>query len=472
MNVFPNPLTGPDGQTYTPRVQAAAIAGWCEWLKERGITAGTPVGLWLAPSPQHLWILRALAELGAIALPLNLRWSPAEVQRWLNQTQATHLLWEPATADTAQALRGNFYSLQLTEPPPGTSALGELSLDRLLCVLPTSGSTGTPKAVPLTLGHFWQSAEAAATGLPPQPGDRALLALPLYHVGGLALVWRCLFHQTPLRVLPRLDVEAVHRAIAQGITHLSLVPTALQKLLAVPDWERWHPHWQRLRAVLVGGGPIPQPLIAQCLALGIPIAPTYGLTEAASQVATLPPAQVPHKPHSVGRPLPGLTLTVRNDQGEALPPHTVGEIWLQGPRLSPACPQPYPTGDLGYRDAEGYLYIVNRRADLIVSGGENIYPQEIEHILEPHCQAVCVVPRPDPYWGQVPVAVIVPGDRPLSLSEVQALCEAAGLARYKFPKAVKFLAALPPLGNGKIDRSTLRNWVAQTGEPLAPSDGP
>ncbi|MGQ9864822.1 MAG: class I adenylate-forming enzyme family protein [Pseudanabaenaceae cyanobacterium] len=472
MNFVPNPLLGADGQTYPPAAQVAAIAAWHRFLAGHGIGEGTPVGLLLTPSPQHLWILRALAELGAIALPINLRWSPTEVQRWLDCTQATHLLWETATAEIAQALTGNVHSLRLAEPPPaGTMALKDIPFDRQLYVLPTSGSTGTPKAIPLTLGHFWQSTEAAATRLPPQPGDRALLTLPLYHVGGLALMWRCLFQQTPLVVLPRFEVETVHRAIAGGITHLSLVPTALQRLLAVPNFDRWYPHWQRLRAVLLGGGPIPLPLVAQCQTLGIPIAPTYGLTEAASQVATLPPSQVPHKPQSVGQPLPGLTLTIRNDRGEPLPPSTIGEIWLQGARLSPACPQPYPTGDLGYLDAEGYLYIVNRRADLIVSGGENIYPREIEQILEPHCQAVCVVPRPDPHWGQVPVAVIVPGDRPLALSTVQTLCQAAGLARYKLPKAVVAIATLPLLANGKIDRPTVRAWVAQSpswADPLPP----
>ncbi|HAN45454.1 MAG TPA: hypothetical protein DCQ32_02755, partial [Cyanobacteria bacterium UBA8156] len=130
-------------------------------------------------------------------------------------------------------------------------------------------------------------------------------------------------------------------------------------------------------------------------------------------------------------------------------------------RLCSIWPQAYPAGDLGYLDTEGYLYIVNRRADLIVSGGENIYPREIEQILEPHCQAVCVVPRPDPLWGQIPVAVVVPSDRPLSLADVQALCQTAGLARYKFPKAVAAIAILPLLANGKIDRPAVRAWVTE-----------
>ncbi|NJK60785.1 MAG: 2-succinylbenzoate--CoA ligase [Oscillatoriales cyanobacterium SM2_1_8] len=270
-------------------------------------------------------------------------------------------------------------------------------------------------------------------------------------MGGLALVWRCAWQSIPLVVLPRFETAAVHRAIAAwGITHLSLVPTALQKAIAAADFAQWHPHWQNLRAILVGGGPIPQPLVAQCLALGLPMAPTYGLTEAASQVATLPPSAVATRPQSVGRPLPGLTLTVRDDQGQALPPSAIGEIWLEGSRLSAACPQPYPTGDLGYLDPDGYLYIVNRRADLIVSGGENIYPREVEQALEPHCQAVCVVPRPDPLWGQVPVAVVVPGDRPYPSSPPKPCAKAPVWPATNFPKICTWCPACPCCPTAKL----------------------
>ncbi|MFQ3680001.1 MAG: AMP-binding protein [Pseudanabaenaceae cyanobacterium] len=458
MHLLPNPLLGADGQTYSPDEQIPAIAAWSRFLAAQGIGEATPVALLLTSRPQHLWVLWALATLGAIALPINLRWSVPEIQFWLEQRQATHLLWETATAETARALTIHLRWVEIADVPPSSPhrAIAPIRRERRGCLLPTSGSTGRPKAIPLTLQHFWQSAAAAATCLPPQPGDRALLVLPLYHVGGLALMWRCVFHQIPLMVLPRFDVETVHRAIATAhITHLSLVPTALQRLLAGQE----RVPWPTLRAVLLGGGPIPQPLIAQGLALGIPMAPTYGLTEAASQVATLPPSQVARKPQSVGQPLPGLTLTIRDEAGRSLPPNALGEIWLEGPRLSPACAQPYPTGDLGYLDPEGYLYLVNRRVDLIVSGGENIYPREIEQILEPHCQAVCIVPRSDPLWGQVPVAVMVPGDRPLSLADVQTLCQAAGLARYKFPKAVQNLPAFPVLPNGKVDRRALGDWA-------------
>ncbi|MCB8987976.1 MAG: AMP-binding protein [Ardenticatenaceae bacterium] len=262
------------------------------------------------------------------------------------------------------------------------------------------------------------SAQASAERLGVQADDLWLSVLPLYHVGGLAVVWRSCLVGTAVDLHARFDLDAINEALdTKPITLISLVPTMLHRLLqARQTWP------DTLRLVLLGGAAAPPDLLQQAQAVHLPVATTYGLTEAASQVATMLPQAVTRKPGSVGKPLHGTTLDIVDEHGRSLPPHTIGEIVVSGPTVmagyfisdfglgisEEGLQNPKSeirnlhTGDMGYLDEDGDLWVVQRRSDLIVSGGENVYPAEVEAVLRSHTAVAnaCVVGLPDPEWGR------------------------------------------------------------------------
>jgi len=244
------------------------------------------------------------------------------------------------------------------------------------------------------------------------------------------------------------------------VNNISLVPTMLQRLLNDPDFRL--ADWQRLDYILLGGESAKAELIQTCLKLKIPIAPTYGMTEAASQIATLNPAELSAKPNSVGKPLACNTLKILGENAKELNPMEVGEIIVCGKNIYLGEAEWLHTGDLGYLDAEHYLYILQRRTDLIISGGENIYPSQIEALLinHPAISEVCVVGKSDPIWGQS-VAVVFVSDRLLTLEEIQNFCLAQGLAKYKLPKYVDQISELPKTASGKIQRQLVKEMLTE-----------
>jgi O-succinylbenzoic acid--CoA ligase len=322
----------------------------------------------------------------------------------------------------------------------------------------------------LTYGNHWWSAVGSVLNLGLRDDDRWLAVLPLFHVGGLAILLRCVIYGIAAVVHETFDPAAVNRAVdEEGITIVSVVSAMLQRML---DERGERPYPPTLRCVLLGGGPAPRPLLEACARRGVPVVQTYGLTEAASQVATLAPADALRKLGSAGKPLFPTEVLVRRD-GASAGPYEVGEILVRGPTVTPGYvnrPEDTAaairdgwlhTGDLGYLDHEGYLYLVDRRDDLIVSGGENVYPAEVEAALlaHPSVEEAGVVGIPDERWGQVPAAVVKPraGAR-LDEEEVKAFC-AERLARYKVPKRVWFVEALPRNAAGKLLRHVLRGWA-------------
>jgi O-succinylbenzoic acid--CoA ligase len=239
----------------------------------------------------------------------------------------------------------------------------------------------------------------------------------------------------------------------------------LTRLLQHPQWQ----NLQKLRAILLGGAPASPELINQCLQLNLPIMPTYGMTETASQVTTLLPHEVAHKQGSSGLPLFGNRLRIvdLDHPEQEVPIGEIGQILVQGASVMSGYLHQLEngavqdgwlyTGDVGYCDRDGYLYVVSRRSDLIISGGENIYPTEIESILLEHPQIneACVVGISDREWGEIVAAVIV-AIAPLSLEDVRKFCEQKSLARYKLPKSVYIWQSLPKTASGKLLRQQIR----------------
>ncbi len=429
-----------------------------------GVAAGARVALVLGGSVQFAVLTHALARLGAVMVPVNTRLAAAEVAWCLRDARATHAICEEANAALASSAcaGGGAQTLTVEElaslPEADAPLRDRIALSDVQGIIYTSATTGRPKGVMLTFGNHWWSAVGSALNLGLRADDCWLAPLPLYHVGGLAILWRSVIYGIPAIVHGIFDPGAVNREIDAGeVTIISVVSTMLQRML---DERGPRPFPASLRAVLLGGGPAPPGLIESCLERGVPVAPTYGLTEAASQVATLPPEEVSRRPGSAGRPL--FPVEVRIE---------IGEILVRGPTVmagyagrpeETACVLRdgwLRTGDMGYLDDDGYLFVSDRRDDLIVSGGENVYPAEVEGVLRDHpaVEDAGVFGLPDPEWGQV-VAAAITVRRGASLDEegVRASC-AARLARYKVPKRIWIVEDLPRSPSGKLVRRALRD---------------
>jgi o-succinylbenzoate---CoA ligase len=459
------------------RVESAAqrLATW-------GAGPGSRVALLLRNGLDFATFVYAGAPLGVELVLLNTRLTRAEIEWQLADVQANYLIYDEHNADTALTAGSNLPILQLFSVRMFSQlAIGDAILrthvkfEATHCVIYTSGTTGKPKGARLSYGNLWWSASDSALNLGIHTDDVWLAILPLFHVGGLSILMRSVIYGNTAIVHQTFDPVAVNRAIdEQRVTMISVVSTMLQRML---DARGDQPYPTTLRCVLLGGGPAPQPLLEACAARGLPVVQTYGLTETASQIATLPPEDALRKLGSAGKPLFHAALKIESN-GLSLPAGEVGEIVVRGPTVIRGYVNDSETptsairngwlhtGDLGYLDAEGYLYVVSRRVDLIVSGGENVYPAEIEAVLlaHPAVEEVGVAGVPDRHWGQVPAAAIkLRAGAALTQTEVQAFC-ADRLARYKIPTHIWFVEELPHNAAGKLVRSALiADWETQVG---------
>ncbi|MHB1225581.1 MAG: o-succinylbenzoate--CoA ligase, partial [Gemmatimonadaceae bacterium] len=342
--------------------------------------------------------------------------------------------------------------------------------DEPLAILYTSGTTGRPKGAVLTYSNFWWSAIGSALNLGLHADDRWLAPLPLFHVGGLSVLTRSAIYGTAAILHDGFDAARVSAAIDdERVTLVSLVPTMLGRLL---DARGDRPFPDSLRCVLLGGGPAARALLERCAALGVPVSQTYGLTESCSQATTLAPADALRKLGSAGMPLYPTELRVVGDDGADVAAGDAGEIVLRGPTITPrywndaeATARALAggwlrTGDVGRLDDEGYLHVLDRRDDLIVSGGENVYPAEVEGALlsHPAVAEAAVIGVPDAEWGQRVVAVVrlLVADTAADTDATLRLHCRTLLAGYKVPREIRFTTRpLPRTASGKLKRSDI-----------------
>lgn len=317
--------------------------------------------------------------------------------------------------------------------------------DTTLCRILTSGTSGTRKPVELSWGNHFSSAAASAFNLGVRDDDRWLCCMPVDHIGGLSILIRSLIYGTCAVIHPGFDVARVTSELAADVTIISLVPTQLRRLLDAGA------PLDRPRLILLGGGPAPDALLEEALAIGAKVVQTYGLTEACSQVCTLSVADAKRGRGSAGRPLPGMEVEI-----------SAGEILVRGPAVaagSIGADGWLHTGDRGRFGEDGFLRVEGRIDDLIVSGGENVAPEEVEVALlaHPRVAEAAVVGRPDPEWGSAVVAFVVAAD-PADPPEAVELIEHCrrSLAAHKLPKAVEILPELPRSASGKLLRRRLR----------------
>lgn len=407
------------GELHRQALDAAAV------LQAMGVEGGARVALAMPAGAPFLAALHATLMLGATAVPIDLRLAPGE------QEQRT----AGAKAIVREPLR--------RAGEPDATTLDRLDPDAPATLVHTSGTAADPKPVLLTAGNWLWNAIGSALALGLDPHDRWLCALPLSHVGGLAIPIRSAVYGTTVVLHERFDAVAVLTAIERDrVTLASLVPTTLARLL---DAGLKAPN--PLRVALIGGGPLPPVLAVQATQAGIPVAQTYGMTEACSQVTT----SLPGEPETAGRPLLGQRVRIGADD----------EILVQGPTVAPGAAGPdgwLHTGDCGRLDAQGRLIVTGRKADTIVSGGENVSPAEVEATLLTH-PAVAdagVHGRPDPQWGEAVVAIVVLHEGAQAEAEELRAHVGAHLARFKVPKRVLFADALPRTPSGKLLRRELR----------------
>ena len=401
--------------------RALDVAGW---LRAEGVQTGERVGLAMPPAVDFAAAVHGCFLAGSVAVPIDLRLSERE-----------------------QARRRRGAARVLDGPVPGRPGAGPvpepvpLDGDAVAALMYTSGTTGEPREVPLTYDNWLASALGSAVALGLSLDERWLCPMPLAHVGGLSILIRSAIYGTTVVLHERFDTEAVLAALsdrAQAITLVSLVPTMLARLLDAGLREP-----PSLRWALLGGGPIPPPLLARAARAGVPVAPTYGMTEACSQIATN------------GWPLPGVELRVASD----------GEILVRGANVSVAALDAdgwLHTGDLGVLADGGRLTISGRKSDTIVTGGENVAPAEVEAILlgHPAVADAGVFARPDGEWGEAVVAAVVlrPEFGDADADELRAFC-LERMASFKVPKAFAFVSDLPRTESGKLLRRELAGLV-------------
>lgn len=440
---------------------------------------GDRVGLLCDTRFEFAVLAWAIRRRGAIVAPLNVRLAEAEITDRLSRLDPVCLVCEAETAEVADSVASvPVVSIDSDDPSPVPSLtpVPNATLDRtpvkpsdVATIVFTSGTTGTPTAVKLTVKNLLWSALGSALRLGVSPDDRWLCCLPMYHTGGLMPVFRSALYGSTLVIQRNFSPDTTATVIAdQDCTGVSLVPTMLSRLIE----SGWNPP-AHLDTVLVGGARSRPPLLEQARKRDIPVHPTYGMTETASQVATARPADVDIDPETVGYPLLPTAVTIVNEEGAPVGADTVGEIVVDGPTVSPGfLEESVPrsqygmrTGDLGQWTDAGRLRIVGRVDDLISTGGETVAPESVRQVLESHpaVQEAAIVGIPDETWGERVGAMVVASDTKVDETALEAHCREE-LAGFAVPRVWAFTGEIPRTASGTIDRDAVTAHLSENGQ--------
>jgi O-succinylbenzoate-CoA ligase len=450
-------------------------------LADCGLDHGDRVGLLAPNSAVFCEMFYGCARSGVICCGLNFRLSPAELAAIIADSGMRVLLVAPEFADLAAAataqsgaavriepLGGAQYETRMAVMPDNRPAVLIAPEDALALVY-TSGTTGLPKGAQITHDHMFWASLTIGQSVDYRQDDVHLLPVPMFHVGGLSFTVHFVHAGATLLMPGPWDAARVLDLIeAHGAAHFFCVPTMLQGLLdraeAMPDRLR------SVRWILAGGAPVPAALIHRFDALGIPVMQSYGATETCGPGIFVDRDHAARKAGAIGKPFFHTQCRLVDDTGQPVGAGEYGEIRLRGRHVfsgywnNPAATAEaldadgwFRTGDVGFSDSDGYIFLVDRKKNLIISGGENIYPREIEMILETHPAVadVAVVGLPDPHWGEVPCVVMACREgQSIDLDEITAFCHDR-LARYKLPRRLHVCAALPRNATGKLLRAEL-----------------
>jgi len=480
------------GRELCYRDYAALVDRIAAALAASGVRRGDAVSFLGFNSPEMLALLFSCARLGALFMPLNWRLAAPEHRQMLADCPPRVLIVErdflAPTAALGDALTGmrtvaigaeaegwqawNDFLASGKETPPPDPAVGPQT-PLLICY--TSGSTGKPKGVLLSQGAIEANAGNSEDMHDLRAEDVIFNSLPLFHVGGLNnLVTPALKAGCTIVLHAKFDPAAAFDSIEQeGITLTVLVPAQLDMMMADRRWAS--ADFSKLRMITTGSTIVPRHVIHAVHDKGVPLVQVYGSTETCPIAVYLKADEAMRKVGSTGRVGRHCQLRLVDDAGNDVTPGATGEIWIKGdnvmsgywqaPDVTAAVLQDgwFRSGDMGHLDEEGYLYVDGRSKDMIISGGENIYPAEIENLLieSPDIAEASVIGRPDPRWGEIVVAVVVPKEnRQLSSEQVLKLLEGR-IARFKHPKEVVLVKALPKTALGKIRKEDVRHMVAR-----------
>ncbi|WP_453994261.1 o-succinylbenzoate--CoA ligase [Bacillus nitroreducens] len=437
-------------------------------LAYAGAKKGDAVAVLMKNSVKMVEVIHALKYIGAVTVLLNSKLTSSELEYQLNDSGTKMLVTEEAFLEKVNHFLNKKITItELVELPEAECEIQEyFTLDQADTIMYTSGTTGNPKGVIHTYGNHWWSAIGSSLNLGLHQDDCWLLTVPMFHISGLSILYRSIIYGIPAVIHEGFDPHKANESIMkQGVTIMSVVSVMLARMLDALGNEDYP---RTFRGMLLGGGPAPKPLLEECLARNIPVFQTYGMTETASQVVTLAPEYSISKLGSAGKPLFPVQIKIEKD-GKIAPPYEVGEIVVKAPNVTigylnrPDATKTaivdgwLYTGDIGYLDEEGFLFVMDRRSDLIISGGENIYPAELEAVLlgHPNILEAGVTGIDDEKWGQVPVAFVkIEEECTLTKDEIIAFCHER-LARYKVPKSIHYVESLPRNASNKLMRRKL-----------------
>ncbi len=474
------------GQPITYHQWNRAANRTANFLRQRlGVGKGDRVAMLSMNCVEYLDVWFACGKLGAIVQTLNWRLKPVELSPLIDEVAPSVLIHGPDFAVQVESMRAQLTSVRhfvALDPASGDIPFAErdrfsdapppeveLTWDDAWTLCYTGGTTGLPKAAILTHGNVvWNSINTAMSwGL--TPDDVTILNSPMFHTGGLNVFTAPLVHLGGTSIVCRgFDADQVYDLIRDaGVTLFFGVPTMFVALQQHPRWAQ--ADFSKLKLVISGGAPCPMPVFESFWARGVDFKTGYGLTEAGPNTFWLPAADVRRKPGAVGFPLFHIDVKIVDESGRACGPDEVGELLIRGPHVCAGYwnrPDETAqaivdgwlhTGDLARRDAEGYYTIVGRLKDMIISGGENIYPAEVESVMHVHpaVAEAALIGVPHEKWSEVGRAIVVrrPGT---SLSEAE-LIDFVGqrLANYKVPKSVVVVDELPKTGANKVDKKVL-----------------
>ncbi len=479
-----------DGDAISYRDLDQRISGLAAGLKKHlSIGRGDRVAFLGANCPEMIVLTFACARLGAMLVPLNWRLAPPEHAYILNHCGATALVCEPDFVDGAQIFRetmpsmrliathgasGDWYSYEDLSASTADDRGGpNIGLETPLLIVYTSGTTGRPKGAVLSQGVVFWNAVNSTHLHDLTSADHILTSAPLFHVGALNIQTLPALHAGATVTLHRrFDPGAVLKAISHDKPTLKvLVPAQIQAMIDHPDWKTTD--LSSLRMVTTGSTIVPHNVIHAFHERGVPVGQVYGTTETGPIAACLRGDLAFDHVGAAGLPALHCDLKLVGDDGREVAPGEPGEVLVRGPNLmteywnDKAATEAaftdgwFRTGDIGHLDEAGFLTIDDRKKDVIISGGENIYSAELEAVLAEDHRIVeaAVVGRADARWGEVPVAVIVSNDASLDMPGILGIFENR-LARFKHPKDVQFVDALPRNAMGKVEKFALRDLVA------------
>ncbi|MGY0253895.1 o-succinylbenzoate--CoA ligase, partial [Limosilactobacillus reuteri] len=422
------------------------------------LNPGSRVGILATNTLMSYKLALAIMCSGRTIVWLNWRLAGEELERQIKDSGlqlclVENSLWRSGMTDPFKS----YSAFLITSADPG-ELIPVFKSNWVASIMYTSGTTGKPKGVLQTFGNHFYSAVSSALNLGLSSADKWLCVAPIFHISGFSIIMRGLIYGMTVRLVEKFRAEELERILAnETVTIMSVVPFMLKKLIQQQNKTNTH-YNSAFRCMLLGGGTIDRETLEACLQRSIPVVQCYGMTETCSQIVALRSADALLKLGSVGQPLFSTQLKLSKD----------GEILLKTPALTPGylnLPDKLPskmidgwyrTGDIGHLDKEGYLYIDGRADEMLISGGENIFPQEVEQVYQryPQINEVAVVGQNDSVWGQVPVAFVV-SDRRLSPTKLINYGY-EHLARYKVPQHYIFVSELPKNASGKIRRFMLR----------------